>query len=324
MHRLAALLMSTALLWVPTTVIGATAPVIVCTYTFPDGGGRLGGDGSPDAIGFGSHDYPVIDGDVICGGPGDDTVVDMEGGVFYGRGGNDTVIHNGGVFYGGPGNDSIKPDGDGLTSVNSDIFYGGSGNDFVYFNRGLFNSGPGNDRVNYLESGAFDAGDGDDAVDMMIGGIYYGGNGADHVAQMLGGVFEGGAGNDRATSVYAGTYRGGSGRDVVAGDMSGGRFYGQDGGDADPGLPARRRVLRRQRAGRRDRERPGRSVLRAERPGLHPTLAQRRLLLREPRARHDRPLPRRHTPLGGVPALATSGPSASRPCMIWPWSHHPR
>ena len=267
MHRLAALLMSMALLWVPTTAIAAKAPVIVCTYTFPDGGGRLGGDGSPDAIGFGSHDYPVIDGDVICGGPGDDTVVDMEGGVFDGRGGNDTVIHNGGVFYGGPGNDSIKPDGDGLTSVNSDIFDGGSGNDVVYFNRGLFNSGPGNDRVNYLESGAFDAGDGDHAVDMMIGGIYYGGNGADHVAQMLGGAFEGGAGNDIATSCTpariaaaavvtsspadmsgrpllrpgatatrsrarssAASFYGGSGRDVVTGNVPGGRFYGRAAG----------------------------------------------------------------------------------------------
>src|SRR5688572_33439503 len=73
------------------SLASAAAP---CTYSFPPEGAL--------------YRRTVVDGDVLCGRGGHDTVIRMEGGIFRGEGGNDSVLRlHGGIFRGGLGRDLV-------------------------------------------------------------------------------------------------------------------------------------------------------------------------------------------------------------------------
>jgi hypothetical protein len=140
----------------------ATLPAAAagCTFTFPRTGGV--------------YDEPVVDGDVLCGGPGVDRVVRMEGGAFFGRGGRDRIRRMlGGTFIGGRGGDQV-----------------------FALRGGTFIGGQGSDRAWWLHLGTFVGGRGPDGVASMVGGSFQGGLDDDLVVGLRGGVFDGGDGDD--------------------------------------------------------------------------------------------------------------------------------
>ena len=136
---------------------GVASAASACTYTFPEEGGRYEGT--------------VLEGDVLCGGPGRDSVERMEGGVFRGNGGRDDVK--------------------GLIG-------------------GTFRGGDAWDKVRRMIAGTFTGGRGRDQVDMMHGGTFMGRRGADSVWEQTGGSYVGHRGHDRILEgMWAGTFDGG-------------------------------------------------------------------------------------------------------------------
>ncbi len=205
-----------------------------CTYTFPPEGGHIGGDGFPDQVGYGSRADPVKDGDVVCGGPGDDSIFLMTGGTFYGNGGNDHVRNMAGTFYGGPGSDGVTRAGNTLVSINSGTFVGGPDADFVFWNIGTFIGGPGDDAAQNLVDGVFEGGAGTDRVGGFMGGTFEGGGGPDSVSRLTGpGTFRGGGGNDEVSEMLDifSRFEGGGGDDAVD-ELRGGTFAAGGGDDA--------------------------------------------------------------------------------------------
>ncbi len=119
-------LCSAALVGTAVAVMAAPATAAPkCTYTFDPAGGTYDGD-------------TVKAGDDLCGGPGDDYVPHMSGGIFIGGPGDDMVsIKEGGRFYGNLGDERIKAHRGGR-------FIGGFGADLVgSLEGGAFEGGPG-------------------------------------------------------------------------------------------------------------------------------------------------------------------------------------
>lgn len=198
-RSVAVLTMASLLAGLTATAVVAPAAAGDCHYTFPAAGGVY------DVA-------PVTAGQVICGGPGDDVVAQMDGGRFFGRGGDDMVgLKNGGQFFGNGGYDSVVDHFGGA-------FVGGLGKDFIEdFFGGRFLAGSGNDAVRWLDDGA----------------VFYGGPGNDQARWInKGGVFFGAAGRDRVTEQLSGIFVGGRGWDDVFRINGGGRFYGNRGNDA--------------------------------------------------------------------------------------------
>ena len=201
MRRVAAFFVAVATLAAPAAIVPAPVAAVACTYTFPDEGGV----------------YPygdVVDGDVLCGGPGNDEVYwYMYGGTFRGSGGNDEIfIMEGGTFDGGPGNDHVFQmhggtfyGGPGSDSAGEDmtggVFYGGPGHDGTSdFFAGTIYGGPDSDFVSWMGSRAtLDGGPGDDQVEWLAGGTFDADPGDDLVSfNMTSGTFLGGPGTERS------------------------------------------------------------------------------------------------------------------------------
>jgi hypothetical protein len=138
-----------------------------CTYTFPRTGGL--------------YTEPVVDGDLLCGGPGPDRVLRLEGGTFLGRGGRDRVWRlSDGTFRGGSGRDRVR------LGVLGGTFVGGSGGDRVLALRGgTFVGGNGPDGVADMHAGRFESGHHDDVVVSLHGGTFDGGAGTDEIPVCL-------------------------------------------------------------------------------------------------------------------------------------------
>jgi hypothetical protein len=148
---MATALLSAAMLAVEVAPVGAAK--VLCTYTAPEGGVLnldLGFDGLPA-------------GQIACGGPGDDVVTELGGGIFYGNGGNDSVQNiDAGIFYGGGGNDLVLND-----MLGTGTFHGGGGDDYVFYMAAAdaaFYGNGGSDRLCALNWGTFDGGGGTDYV----------------------------------------------------------------------------------------------------------------------------------------------------------------
>lgn len=87
-----------------------------------------------------------IGNDVVSGGPGVESLLDLAGAdILRGNGGNDTIFGQIGNdrVYGGPGNDRVEG------GRGNDRLYGGTGNDFLLAGPGndYLLSGPGRDRI---------------------------------------------------------------------------------------------------------------------------------------------------------------------------------
>ena len=181
------------------TVDGQTGSDSVYGDNFDDAGPDcVAADGAPECADDGD--------DTVRGGPGNDKVVNGQGGrdYVYGDDGSDPLV------LGGSGDDYLVDGGAGVDSV-----YGADGDDTV---RG----GPGNDTVVNGQSGK-DNVYGDDGNDPLV----LGGDGDDQLV-------DGGAGVD---SVYGGPgndveVRGGPGNDTVVNGQEGNdSVYGDDGND---------------------------------------------------------------------------------------------
>jgi hypothetical protein len=157
----------------------AAAAASDCTYTFPPEG-RI-------------YKRTVVAGEVLCGGPGQDRVLRMEGGKFRGDGGRDIVDELvGGTFAGGRWRDEVR-----------------------VMSGGLFKGGRTYDFVEEFQAGTFRGGRGGDEVDFMMGGEFIGGGGTDHVYALGAGTFRGESGNDEVGEIYSGTFDGGGGTDSI-------------------------------------------------------------------------------------------------------------
>lgn len=181
----------------------------------------------------------ALDGDVVRGGAGNDTLHmglgddDVDGGtgrdLIRAGGGNDTVTGGAGAdeAWLGAGNDTYL-DGDDEGATDNDVVYGEDGDDTI-------TTGNGDDQI--------DGGDGDDRLggraghDILFGGrgadILWGASGNDQLRgddgddEIFGGSggdhLLGGAGND--------LMEGGSGDDVAHGEDGDDTMWGQDGDD---------------------------------------------------------------------------------------------
>lgn len=129
--------------------------------------------------------------DLFCGFGGNDLVEKRalrRGDIAIGGGGQDFVVYlNGGRFYGGPQRD-------GVVVLHTGRFEGGIGNDLVgILRRGVFDGGDGRDRVlggpdfGFDGPGTFLGGNGDDVVEEQSGGTFNGGDGTDSVDRYIGG-----------------------------------------------------------------------------------------------------------------------------------------
>lgn len=149
-------------------------------------------------------------GETFCGGPGDDTVIGMSGGVFHGADGNDQVITmTGGVFHG-------EGDDDNVNGLGFGVFYGDAGSDSVTFmGGGTFHGGIGSDGVGIMNGGTFHGGAAGDGVVHLGTGATFHGEAGDDSATLSGGTFFGGPDNDAGTFFGGGHYDGGSGLDTV-------------------------------------------------------------------------------------------------------------
>jgi hypothetical protein len=172
--------------------LGSSAPAMAagrdCTYRFPAEGG--------------TYTKTVMAADVICGGPGDDRVLRMQGGVFMGRRGADSVSKLvGGTFRGGKG-----PDAAGTLS--GGVFRGGPGADLVHSVRpgGTFFGNEGPDYAFALDGGSFFGGANRDGVEEAYEASSYfmGAAGRDHVDIWWEGTFDGGPDVDSARWCFDG------------------------------------------------------------------------------------------------------------------------
>jgi hypothetical protein len=145
----------------------------------------------------------------IEGTPRDDHIPQVsQGEVFCGGEGDDTVYWNLGTFVGGPGNDGVV----GHNYWSGSLFIGGAGDDHVFWNE------PGS---------TFDGGDGADSVTINYA-TFIGDEGDDHVVGNAYGSVDGGPGNDRVDGNSEGTFAGGPGMDSVGtnnGTFTGGPDY---------------------------------------------------------------------------------------------------
>lgn len=185
------------------TVAMGTAPVSAapgCTY-------KMSGQVDYDASGATVNHYAatsVLAGEVVCGGPGHDTVFGVDaGGIFLGRGGDDVVQFNSGAFFGGPGHDRV---------------------DYQLSSGARFRGGAGRDHIDQMNAGTFSGQRGNDSVTTSFGTVR-GGRGADTVNSLQDGRFIGGAWTDRVRYLIGGTFRAGNGRDTVE-NQFGGRYFG--------------------------------------------------------------------------------------------------